>query len=104
MHGELLKLGIEVSQATVGPHLPRRRNAPSRTWRSFLRNHMTAIAAVDMFVVATATFELLYAVILLNHQRRRVIHFDVTQNPTQVWLRGKSPRPFLGHRTSLSPT
>jgi putative transposase len=51
IHGELLKLGIEVSQATVGRHLPRRRNAPSPTWRSFLRNHMTAIAAVDMFVI-----------------------------------------------------
>jgi putative transposase len=47
---------------------------------------MTTIAEVDMFVVATATFKLLYAVIVLNHQRRRVIHFDVTQNPTQVWL------------------
>jgi putative transposase len=86
IHGELLKLGIEVSQTTVGRHLPRHRNAPSSTWRSFLRNHMTAIAAVDMFAVATATFKLLYAVIVLNHQRRRVIHFDVTQNPTQVWL------------------
>jgi hypothetical protein len=53
IYGELLKLGIEVSQATVGRHLPWRRNAPSPTWRSFLRNQMTAIAAVDMFVVAT---------------------------------------------------
>jgi putative transposase len=56
------------------------------TWRSFLRNQMTAIAAVDMFVVATATFNLLYAVIVLSHHRRRVIHFEVTQNPTQTWL------------------
>jgi putative transposase len=86
IHGELLKLGIEVSQATVGRHLPRRRKAPSPTWRSFLRNHMTAIAAVDTFVVATPTFKLLYAVIVLNHHRRRVIHFEVSQNPTQLWL------------------
>jgi putative transposase len=86
IHGELLKLGIEVSQATVGRHLPRRPKAPSPTWRSFLRNHMTAIAAVDMFVVATATFKLLYAVIVLSHHRRRVIHFEVTENPTQTWL------------------
>ena len=86
IHGELLKLGIEVSQATVGRYLPRRPKAPSPTWRTFLWNHMTAIAAVDMFVVATATFKLLYAVIVLNHHRRRVIHFEVTQNPTQVWL------------------
>jgi putative transposase len=86
IHGELLKLGIDVSQATVGRHLPRRPKAPSPTWRSFLRNHMTVIAAVDMFMVATVTFKLLYAVIVLSHQRRRVIHFEVTQNPTQAWL------------------
>ena len=86
IHGELLKLGIDVSQATVGRYLPRRPKAPSPTWRSFLRNHMTVIAAVDMFVVATATFKLLYAVIVLSHHRRRVIHFEVTQNPTQAWL------------------
>ena len=86
IHGELLKLGIDVSQATVGRQLPRRPKAPSPTWRSFLRNHMTAIAAVDMFMVATVTFKLLYAVIVLSHHRRRVIHFEVTQNPTQAWL------------------
>jgi putative transposase len=86
IHGELLKLGIDVSQATVGRHLPRRPKAPSPTWRSFLRNHMTVIAAVDMFMVATVTFKLLYAVIVLSHHRRRVIHFEVTQNPTQAWL------------------
>ena len=86
IHGELLKLGIDVSQATVGRHLPRRPKAPSPTWRSFLRNHMTVIVAVDMFAVATATFRLLYAVIVLDHRRRRVVHFEVTQNPTQVWL------------------
>jgi len=86
IHGELLKLGIDVSQATVGRHLPRRPKAPSPTWRSFLRNHMTAIAAVDMFMVATVTFKLLYAVIVLSHHRRRVIHFEVTQNPTLAWL------------------
>jgi hypothetical protein len=59
-------------------------NKGSPTWRSFLRNHMTDIAAVDMFVVATATFGLLYAVIVLDHRRRRIIHFEVTQNPTQA--------------------
>jgi putative transposase len=86
IHGELLKLGIEVSQATIGPYMPWRPKEPSPTWRSFLRNHMTDIAAVDMFVVATATFGLLYAVIFLDHHRRRIIHFEVTQNPTQAWL------------------
>ena len=86
IHGELLKLGIEVSQATVGRYMPWRPKEPSPTWRSFLRTHMTDIAAVDMFVVATATFRILYAVIILDHDRRRVIHFDVTRNPTQAWL------------------
>lgn len=86
IHGELLMLGIEVSQATVGRYMPRRPKVPSPTWHSFLRNHMHNTAAVDMFVVATATFRLLYALIVLGHDRRRIIHFEVTQNPTQVWL------------------
>ena len=86
IHGELLKLGIEVSQATVGRYLSWRPKAPSPTWRSFLHNHLHDIAAVDMFVVVTATFQLLYALIVLGHERRKIIHFDVTQNPTQVWL------------------
>ena len=86
IHGELLKLGIEVSQATVGRSMPRRPKAPSPTWRSFLHNHMTDMVALDMFVVATATFRLLYAMIVVGHDRRRVIHFEVTPNPTQIWL------------------
>ena len=86
IHGELLKLGIDVSQATVGRYLPWRPKVPSPTWRTFLHNHLTDIAAIDMFAVATATFRLVYALIVLGHDRRRVIHFDVTQNPTQVWL------------------
>jgi hypothetical protein len=86
IHGELLMLGIEVSQATVGRYMPWRPKVPSPTWRSFLRNHMRNMAAVDMFVVATATFRLLYTLIVLGHDRRRIIHFEVTQNPTQIWL------------------
>ena len=86
IHGELLKLDIKVSQATVGRYMPWRPKVPSPTWRSFLHNHLTEIAAIDMFVVATATFRLLYALIVLSLDRRRVIHFGVTENPTQVWL------------------
>src|SRR3982074_979969 len=86
IHGELLMLGIRVSQATAGRYIPGAPKGPSPTWRSFLRNHMRNTAAVDMFVVATATFRLLYALIVLGHDRRRIIHFEVTQNPTQVWL------------------
>jgi putative transposase len=66
--------------------MPWRPKVPSPTWRTFLRNHMGDMAAVDMFVIATATFQLLYALIVLGHDRRRVIHFEVTPNPTQIWL------------------
>jgi len=86
IHGELPKLGIEVSQATVGRYMPWRPKVPSPTWRSFLHNHRHDIAAIDMFVVATATFRLLYALVVLGHGRRRIIHVAVTQNPTQGWL------------------
>ena len=86
IHGELLKLGIAVSQATVGRYMPWRPKVPSPTWHSFLHNHRHDTAAVDMFVVVTARFQLLYALVVLGHERRKVIHFDVTQNPTQVWL------------------
>ena len=86
IHGELLKLGIKISQATVGRWMPWRPKVPSPTWRSFLRNHLPDIAAIDMFVVTTATFRLLYALIVLSLDRRQVVHFAVTANPTQDWL------------------
>jgi hypothetical protein len=85
-HGELLKLGIEISQATVGRWMPWRPKVPSPTWRTFLRNHLPDLAAIDMFVVATATLRLLYTLIVLSLDRRRVVHFEVTPNPTQSWL------------------
>src|SRR5260370_16094723 len=88
IHGELLKLGINISQATVARWMPWRPKVPSPTWRSFLRNHLPEIVAIDMFVVATATFRLLYALIVLSLDRRRVVHFEVTSNPTQCWLAG----------------
>jgi putative transposase len=103
IHGDLLMLGIEVSQATVGRFMPWRPKVPSPTWRSFLRNHMRDIAAIDMFVVATVTFRLLYALIVLGHDRRRIIHFEVTQNPTQTWLSRQNDRGLsLGHGAALS--
>jgi transposase InsO family protein len=86
IHGELLKLGIKISQVTVGRWMPWRPKVPSPTWRSFLRNHLPDLAAIDMFVVATATFQLLYTLIVLSLDRRRVVHFEVTPNPTQDWL------------------
>ena len=85
IHGELLKLGIQVSQATVGRYMMRRANAPSPTWRSFLRNHIDGIAAIDMFVVAAASSRLLYVLVILAHDRQRIVRFDITEHPTAVW-------------------
>jgi len=86
IHGELLKLGIEVSQATVGRYMPWRPKVPAPTWRSFLHNHTHDTAAIDKFVVVTATFQLLYALASSVTSEDKVIHFDVTPNPTQDWL------------------
>jgi hypothetical protein len=75
---------------------------PSPTWRSFLRNHLPDIAAIDMFVVATATFQLLYTLIVLSLDRRRVVHFEVTTNPTQDWLSGQITEAFPWDTAPLS--
>src|SRR5271165_3200893 len=86
IHGELLKLGIEISQATVAKYMVRRHRTPSPTWRSFLCNHAQGIAAIDMFVVASVSFRLLYVVIILGHDRRKIIRAAVTEHPTAAWL------------------
>jgi len=86
IHGELLKLGIEVSQATVAKYMVRRRGTPSQNWRTFLRNHAEGIAAIDMFVVASASFRLLYVMIILAHDRRTIMRAAVTEHPTAAWL------------------
>src|SRR6202051_1733124 len=86
LHGELLKLGLEISQATVAKYMVRRLGRPSPTWRSFLRNQAAGIAAIDMFVVASASFRLLYVMIILVHDRRKIVRFDVSRYPTAGWL------------------
>src|SRR6202790_3832171 len=86
IHGELLKLGIEISQATVSKYMVRRRGTPSPTWRSFLRNQARGIAAIDMFVVASVSFRLLYVMIIVGHDRRKIIRAAVTEHPTAAWL------------------
>jgi transposase InsO family protein len=85
IHGELLKLGIDISQAAVARYIPRRRKPPSPTWRAFLENHASQIAAVDFFTVPTATFRILFIFVVLAHDRRRVLHFNVTEHPTAAW-------------------
>ena len=82
IHGELLKLGIEISQATVSKYMARHRNPPSQTWRTFLDNYVTDLASMDFFTVPIATFRLLYVFIVLRHGRREIVHFNVTTNPT----------------------
>jgi hypothetical protein len=86
IHGELLKLGLEISQATVAKYMVRKPGRPSQSWRSFLRNHAEGIAAIDMFVVASASFRLLYVMIILAHDRRTIIHTAVTEHATAGWL------------------
>src|SRR5258705_4239233 len=85
IHGELLKLGIDVCQATVAKYLVRRRQPPSQTWRTFLRNHIGQVLAADFFVVPTATYRLLFVLVLLAHDRRPVRHVAVTAHPTAAW-------------------
>jgi len=85
IHGELLKLGIEVSQSSVAPYMVRHRRPPSQTWRTFLANHITQIVAADFFVVPTVTYRLLFVLVILAHERRRVVHVAVTDHPTAPW-------------------
>src|ERR1700674_4364786 len=94
IHGELLKLGIEICQATVAKYMVRRRGTPSPTWRSFLRTQAAGIAAIDMFIVASASFRLLYVMIILAHDRRKIVRFDVTRHPTAGWLSRKVTEAF----------
>lgn len=85
IHGELLKLGFVVSEATVSRAMPRRSGPPSQTWRTFLANHLPCAAAIDFFVVPTATFRTLYVLVVLAHDRRRIVHFNVTDAPSAWW-------------------
>ena len=85
MHGELQKLGIEISQATVSKYLVRHRKPPSQTWRTFLTNHVQTLVAVDFFTVPTVMFKVLFVFVVLAHDRRRVVHINVTDAPTAQW-------------------
>ena len=85
IHGELLKLGITVSQAAVARYMVRRRRPPSQTWRTFFANHVTQMMAAEFFVVPTITYRLLFVLVILAHHRRRVVHVAVTAHPTAVW-------------------
>ena len=85
VHGELLKLGYEISERTVSRLLPKNDKKPSQTWTTFLRNHVGQMVSIDFFTVATVRLHVLYVFVILAHDRRRLLHFNVTEHPTAVW-------------------
>jgi transposase InsO family protein len=86
IHGELLKLGFEVAQSSVAKYMVKRRGPPSTGWQTFLRNHAPDIAAMDLFVVPTIGFDLLYAFVVVQLDRRELVWINVTANPTAEWV------------------
>ena len=94
IHGELLMLGIDVSESTVGRYMIRTGRSRSQTWRTFLRNQAAGIAAIDLFVVRTISFKLLYGLVILRHARRQLVRIAVTSNPTAEWIAGQVTEAF----------
>src|SRR5881397_773884 len=86
IHGELLKLGIDIGQTSVAKYRARRKRPPSQGWRTFLLNHAEGIASIDLFVVPTISFRLLYGLLILRHDRRRILWVGVTTSPTAEWI------------------
>src|SRR2546428_2014759 len=100
IRSELLLLGYDVAEATVAKYMSRRgRRPPSQTWPTFLRNHLRTSAACDFFVVPTATFRLLFCFVILSHDRRRIVHFNVTAHPTAEWTAQQIREVFPGDGT-----
>ena len=94
IHGELLMLGIAVAQSTVAKYMGRRNRPTSQGWKTFLRNRAAGIASIDLFVVRSISFKLLYGLVILGHLRRRLIRVSVTTNPTAEWLAGQITEAF----------
>jgi transposase InsO family protein len=86
IHGELMMLGIKVAQSTVAKYMARGQRPPRQSWKTFLRNHAAGIAAVDLLVVPTIGFRLLYAFVILRHDRRRIVSIAITSHPTAEWI------------------
>ena len=85
IHGELLKLGLDIGETSISKYMVRRRKPPSQTWRTFLHNHLKTLVSVDFFVVPTIRFQILYVFLVLAHERRRIVHFAVTAHPSAEW-------------------
>jgi putative transposase len=83
--GELRKLGIDVAKSTVEKYRVRLPKPVSPTWKTFLKNHVQDLVALDFFVVPTVTYRVLFVLLILAHERRRVVHFNVTEHPTAQW-------------------
>ena len=110
IHGELLKLGLEISERTVSRLMPKYRKPPSQTWRAFLNNHVQDLVSIDFFTVPTANFRVLFVLVVLAHHRRHVVHFNVTEHPTAEWTgqqmveafpEGTAPRYLLRDRDKI---
>jgi len=86
IYGELVKLGIEVAQSTVAKYMARGGRGRSQTWKTFLHNHSTGIGAMDFLIVPTVGFKLLFVLVILRHELRRLISLSVTANPTAEWI------------------
>jgi transposase InsO family protein len=85
IHGELLKLGFNIAESSVSKYMVRRNKVPSQNWRTFLDNHVQQLASIDFFTVPTIRFQVLYVFLVLAHDRRRILHFNVTAHPTAEW-------------------
>jgi transposase InsO family protein len=94
IHGELLKLGVDIGQTSVAKYMVRRRDPPSQGWRTFLRHHADGIAAMDMFVVPTISFRLLYGLLIMGHGRRQIVWLGVTAHPTAEWIANQIAEAF----------
>jgi len=94
IHGELLKIGIDVGQTSVAKYMVRRRGPPSQGWKTFVLNHADGIAAMDLFVVPTVSFQLLYGLLIMGHSRRRILWLGVTAHPTAEWLANQLTQAF----------
>ena len=98
IRSELKLLGYSVAERTVAKYMVRTGKPPSQTWKTFLKNHLIDLAAIDFFTVPTATFRVLYCFIVLRHDRRRVIHFNVTEHPSAHGRPSRSLRPIRSMR------
>ena len=96
IHGELLKLGIDIGETTAAKYIVRPRTPSSQTWKTFLKNHMRDMVSTDFFVVPTATFRLLFVFLMLSHDRRRIVHVGVTAHPTAEGQHNNSSMHFHG--------